>query len=179
MKRSLLFARGQFLAVAALVGGAILGGPGVASSVEPSVGAEEHCAVQVFDVALEAASDHPVVCFATEEEAIAFASQSFGRGVQQTSVLGTIYSETYLAGSSLTFWGEGTCAGNTFGFSSLSSSWVKDIRSIKAAGSCWVTLYTASGYGGNTLNCTPYCNTIGSWAGNTRSLVFRPTGTFG
>jgi hypothetical protein len=44
---------------------------------------------------------------------------------------------------------------------------------------CWVTLYTSTSYGGSKITCGPSCSSIGSLNDRIRSLVFRPTGTFG
>lgn len=142
-----------------------------------------HCAVEVYPIeSSETAAD--LVCFGTEEEVAAYLSDigvgdTAARGVAASTVLGTVYKDYNEGGESLTFWGSSGCAGVTFGFPSVASGWDNSISSARASYGCWVTLYTATSYGGSRLNCTPYCASIGSWNDNVKSLVFRREGTFG
>lgn len=146
----------------------------------------EHCAVQVSPITND--QDHQgaaePVCFATEAEVTEYLDSlgigdGAARGAAASVIVGTVYKDYNAGGASLTFWGTSGCAGVTFGFSSLASGWDNSISSVRGSNGCWVTLYTATSYGGSRLNCTPYCASIGSWNDNVKSLVFRPTGTFG
>ena len=124
------------------------------------------------------------VCFDTEDEVAEFIAgvgegEETARGIAASTVVGTVYKDHNGSGASLTFWGSSGCSGVTFGFPSLASGWDNSISSVRASNGCWVTLYTATSYGGSRLNCTPYCASIGSWNDNVKSLVFRPQGTFG
>ncbi|PVW02946.1 hypothetical protein DEA06_14310 [Microbacterium sp. Gd 4-13] len=144
---------------------------------------ESHCAVQVLPIGSSDIADDPV-CFGTEDEVADYlAGGGVGgentRGIAASTVVGTVYKDHNGSGASLTFWGSSGCSGVTFGFPSLASGWDNSISSVRATNGCWVTLYTATSYGGSRLNCTPYCASIGSWNDNVKSLVFRPQGTFG
>lgn len=124
------------------------------------------------------------VCFATVEEAATYldrVTQSASRDATAMSsvVIGTVYSDANYGGSTYTLYGTGTCSGVTYGFSSLTGGWDSIISSAKAASGCWVTLYKATNYGGEKLNCTPGCPSIGSLNDQVRSIVFRPQGTVG
>lgn len=145
--------------------------------------AEVHCAAEVTPLGEPAASaEH--VCFGSEADV-----EEYLKGIQQnnpaarsanaSTIVGTVYQDTNRTGSSLTFWGTNGCAGAVFGFSSLESGWNNSISSASGQNGCWATLYTAVSYGGARLNCTPYCASVGSWNDNVKSLVFRPSGTFG
>jgi hypothetical protein len=142
-----------------------------------------HCAVEIHPIDAAESTADPV-CFDTEDEVIAYVHilgerDSGSRAVSASTIVGTVYSDANSGGQSLTFWGTSGCSGVTFGFPSLPSGWDNSISSARASNGCWVTLYTSTGYGGSRLNCTPYCASIGSWNDNVKSLVFRPTGTFG
>jgi hypothetical protein len=93
--------------------------------------------------------------------------------------LGTAYKDANGGGSSFTFWGSSGCNGVVFGFASLPSGWDNSISSAGGSNGCWVTLYSATNYGGSRLNCTPWCGSVYGLNDNVRSIVFRPTGTFG
>lgn len=157
--------------------------PPAAHATQPEAdGAGAHCVQQIYPVG-EDRSSSPV-CFDSAEEADSYlanvgAMSTAGRGTASNTVVGTVYKDTNASGASLTFWGSSGCAGVTYGFSSLPSGWDNSISSVRASNGCWVTLYTATNYGGARLNCTPYCASIGSWNDNVKSLVFRPSGTFG
>ena len=147
--------------------------------------AESHCVVEVAPVSDRQAPEAPV-CFETPDEVDAYLesigvsdSSQAARGVAASTVVGTVYKDASRGGASLTFWGSSGCSGVTFGFPSLASGWDNSISSAEGKNGCWVTLYTATNYGGARLNCTPYCASVGSWNDNVKSLVFRPTGTFG
>ncbi|MCD2500065.1 MULTISPECIES: hypothetical protein [Microbacterium] len=136
----------------------------------------EHCAVEVIASADESVSGEDIVCFATEAERDGYVSAQTltqRRAGSGSVKLGTAYKGTNLTGSSLAFWGTGTCAGTTYGFASLASDWVTGMRSITGAG-CSVRVYSAANYGGNSVTCTPTCNALGSVVGTARSLIFRP-----
>ena len=146
--------------------------------------AAEHCAVEVRAVGERAAPSTPV-CFTEPEgverylDAIGTADAS-GRAVAAASTaLGTVYSNSNGGGSSLTFWGSSGCYGVLFGFSSMPSGWTSNVSSAGGSNGCWVTVYGATGYGGSRLNCTPWCGGIGGLNDQVKSIVFRPTGTFG
>lgn len=143
----------------------------------------EHCAVEVYPALEQRGSAEPV-CFGTEEEVVDYltglgVNDHAARGVAASIVVGTVYKDYSGAGGSLTFWGTSGCTGVTFGFPTLASGWDNSISSARGSNGCWLTLYTTTNYGGSRLNCTPYCASIGSWNDNVKSLVFRPTGTFG
>ncbi|MFC9559069.1 hypothetical protein [Agromyces sp. NPDC056965] len=146
--------------------------------------AAEHCAVEVQAVGKRTAPPTPV-CFSEPEgverylDAIGTADAS-GRAVAAASTsLGTVYSDSNGGGSSLTFWGSSGCYGVVFGFSSMPSGWSNNVSSAGGSHGCWVTLYGTTGYGGSRLNCTPWCGGIGGLNDQVKSIVFRPTGTFG
>ncbi len=140
----------------------------------------EHCAVQIHPVDEQPAATDPV-CFGSEAEVAQYLQDLGGnaRGAAASIVVGTVYQDYNGGGASLTFWGSSGCAGQTFGFPTLAAGWDNSISSARGSNGCWLTLYTTTGYGGDRLNCTPYCASIGSWNDNVKSLVFRPTGTFG
>ncbi|RXZ47741.1 hypothetical protein ESP57_14505 [Agromyces fucosus] len=146
--------------------------------------AAEHCAVEVRAVGERAAPSAPV-CFSEPEgverylDAIGTADAS-GRAVAASSTaLGTVYANSNGGGSSLTFWGSSGCYGVLFGFSSMPSGWSSNVSSAGGSNGCWVTVYGTTGYGGSRLNCTPWCGGVGGLNDQVKSIVFRPTGTFG
>ncbi|WP_052241398.1 peptidase inhibitor family I36 protein [Microbacterium hominis] len=143
-------------------------------------GPQEHCAVQIHPID-EQLADTNLVCFGSEAEVAQYVQGRGGvaRGAAASLIVGTVYKDHNGGGASLTFWGSTGCAGETFGFPTLASGWDNSISSARGSNGCWLTLYTTTGYGGSRLNCTPYCASIGSWNDNVKSLVFRPTGTFG
>ncbi len=146
--------------------------------------AGDYCAMHVPAASENSYLPDAPVCFATQAEVRAYltgVTTDVDRSLAAAAsvVLGTVYKDANYGGGSLTLWGEGGCVGATFGFPSLASGWNNSISSAKGAGSCWLTLYTATSYGGTRLNCTPNCATIGSLNDQVRSIVFRPTGTFG
>ena len=177
---------------AALAAALVLAGLGAvspATAAESSdtgskASAEVHCAVEVQAVGKRAAPPAPV-CFPEPEgveqylAAIGTADAS-GRMVAAASTsLGTVYTDVNGGGSSLTFWGSSGCYGVVFGFSSMPSGWSSNVSSAGGSHGCWVTLYSATGYGGSRFNCTPWCGGISTLNDRVKSIVFRPTGTFG
>jgi len=159
------------------------------SSAASVLEGETHCVGEALPLESAGAGAAPAttpkpVCFDTIEEAATYldrVTQSTSRDatVMANVVIGTVYSDANYGGSSYTLYGTGTCSGVTYGFSSLSGGWDSSISSAKAASSCWVTLYKATNYGGEKLNCTPGCPSIGSLNDQVRSMVFRPQGTVG
>ncbi|MBM7829537.1 hypothetical protein JOE59_000242 [Agromyces cerinus] len=143
-----------------------------------------HCAVEVQPVGTTTTPAQPV-CFADRASvdrylgAVGTADASTRTLAAATTSLGTVYSDINKGGSSLTFWGSSGCYGVLFGFSSLPSGWTGNISSAVGSHGCWASLYTTTGYGGLRLTCTPTCNGIGSLNDKVKSIVFRPTGTFG
>ncbi|MFB9308794.1 hypothetical protein BJY17_001740 [Agromyces hippuratus] len=176
-------------ALAASLAFAGLGAASSATAVETlgtgaKAAAAEHCAVEVRSVG-ERSAPSTLVCFPEPEgverylAAIGTADAS-GRAVAAASTsLGTVYSNSNGGGSSLTFWGSSGCYGVVFGFSSMPSGWSSNVSSAGGSHGCWVTLYGATRYGGARLNCTPWCGGIGGLNDQVKSIVFRPTGTFG
>lgn len=153
------------------------------AAVSDIVPVPEHCAVEAYAVGDRRTPDEPV-CFGSESEVSQYLDGLTGaateaRAAAATTVIGTVYKDINSGGASLTFWGTSGCAGVTFGFPSLASGWNNSISSARGSNGCWLTLYTATNYGGSRLNCTPYCASIGAWNDNVQSIVFRPTGTFG
>jgi len=157
----------------------VLSGASVASASE----APRYCAQQLFEIE----SDHPEaspVCFASEAEMARYLdhlpnSHELARAANNV-VLGVVYKDQNRTGESLTLWGSNGCVGATYGFSSLASGWGNSISSASGSNGCWLTLYTKTSYAGSSLNCTPYCSTVGStWNDKVQSLVFRPSGTYG
>ncbi|WP_157000930.1 peptidase inhibitor family I36 protein [Agromyces laixinhei] len=189
------------LSAIALIAGALSPiSPGAAAPTLSELGAAEfapaavlegetHCVGEVLALdAFDAVADQPAeaapepVCFDTREEAAAYIdgiTQVASRGVTGSVVLGTVYSDANYGGSTYTLFGSGSCSGVTYGFPSLSGGWDSSISSAKAANSCWVTLYKATSYGGEKINCMPGCPTVGSLNDQVRSIVFRPQGTVG
>ena len=155
--------------------------PGATAMADEPVLAS-HCAIEAAVVS-EADEMAEPVCFNTSDE-LQIYLQSVGAGAVSRSaasntIIGTVYQDTNASGARLTLWGSSGCAGETFGFPSLASGWDNSISSARGSNGCWVTLYTATNYGGSKLNCIPYCESIGGWNDNVKSLVFRPSGTFG
>ncbi|WP_433675188.1 hypothetical protein [Microbacterium gorillae] len=137
--------------------------------------ATEHCAVEIIATADESVSAEDVVCFDTEAERDDYVSAQTASPLSRAGSvkLGTAYKGTNLTGSSLAFWGTGTCASATYGFATLASDWVTGMRSITGSG-CSVWVYSAANYGGSSITCLPTCNSLGSVTGTAKSLVFRP-----
>lgn len=177
---------GKQATIAVLVAAGMLSfGPVSSALAQPTAPAVEvHCAAEAIPLDESTIQSDPV-CFETEAEAIEHVDSmqqplnTAARGARASTILGTVYQDTNRNGSSLTLWGANGCAGSVFGFSSLESGWTNTISSASGQNGCWLTLYTAVSYGGSRLNCTPYCASIGSWNDNVKSLVFRPSGTFG
>ena len=146
--------------------------------------AEVHCVVEVQPVDSAERQDAPR-CFPTKAEADGYLDASIAttdatsRSALASVTLGTVYADVNYRGSTLTMWGSSGCAGVTYGFASLSGGWDSRISSARGSNGCWVTLYRATGYGGDRITCTPTCSSIGSLNDQVRSLVFRPWGTFG
>ncbi|MFF2271540.1 hypothetical protein ACFVTX_04665 [Agromyces sp. NPDC058136] len=147
--------------------------------------AEEHCAIDITAGETRRAKAAEPVCFASIEEVDRYlearsAATAESRSLAAASVaVGRIYENTDKGGSSLTFWGSSGCAGETFGFPSLSSGWSTSVSSVTGLNGCWATSYTATSYGGSRLNCTPYCSNMWNYNDKIKSLVFRPSGTLG
>ncbi|SDS84672.1 peptidase inhibitor family I36 protein [Microterricola viridarii] len=158
-----------------------LGSATTAVAVESSP-AVEHCAVEAAQLGSTEELAEPV-CFGTTDGLNAFLEKvgagNAARGVTANVLLGTVYKDANGTGASLAFYGSSGCAEVTFGFSTLTAGWDNSISSARGSNGCWLTLYTATNYGGSKLNCTPYCSSIGGWNDNVKSLVFRPAGTFG
>lgn len=147
-----------------------------AAAAASSTGA--YCAVKVESIAASTTPAVPV-CFDTQNEVEAYlaavtAPRSFTGASTASTVLGTVYKDANYGGGSLSFYGAGSCAGVTFGFASLDAGWQNTISSAKAYAGCWVSLYTATSYGGTQLLCTPNCATLGALNDRILSLVFRP-----
>lgn len=152
-----------------------------AAPVTPETATDVHCVGEALPIDSTSLPPTPV-CFDTPEEASAYLegiTQNYSRSSASTVVLGTVYENSSYSGSSYTFWGSGACNGATYGFASLSGGWDTRISSARAAGGCWVTLYKATGYGGEKATCTPQCSSIGTLNDQVRSIVFRPEGTIG
>ncbi|TFD44738.1 hypothetical protein E3T55_20085 [Cryobacterium frigoriphilum] len=177
---------GKQTTIAVIVAASVLSfGPVSSALAQPTVPAiDVHCAAEATPLNEPTMQSEPV-CFGTEAEAEAYIESiqqpqnPAARSASASTILGTVYQDTNRSGSSLTLWGSNGCAGSVFGFSSLESGWTNTISSASGENGCWLTLYTAVSYGGSRLNCTPYCASIGSWNDNVKSLVFRPSGTFG
>jgi hypothetical protein len=146
----------------------------------------EYCAVRIEPIGSPVPRATPV-CFDTQSEVDAYLAAITGDPRARSSapaeptatasvVLGTVYKDAGYAGGSLSFYGGGACSGVTYGFPSLDPSWQNTISSAKAFASCWVSLYSATSYGGSQLLCTPNCSTLGSLNDRVLSLVFRPAG---
>jgi hypothetical protein len=151
---------------------------------EPSPATLPYCAVEIFPVG---ESNHPPaeeVCFATEDEVAEFIAGTSqpdpgARAVAASVAVGTVYKDAGGAGASLTFFGANACAGESFGFPAVQSSWAGSISSVRAASGCWGTAFADVNYGGSRLSCSPYCSTLGGLNDSVRSLVFRPAGSNG
>lgn len=157
-------------------------GPVTAASAVTGIPTEEHCAVEAAPLNSTRQLAEPV-CFGTIADLNVYV-ESVGdgdaaRGTEANVLIGTVYSDANETGASLAFYGSSGCSGVTFGFSSLASGWDNSISSGRGSNGCWLSMYTTTNYEGSTLNCTPYCSSIGGWNDNVKSLVFRPTGTFG
>lgn len=161
-----------------MIGGAAA--PAVADT-SARVEQSEHCAVEVSPLGEAAGSE--MVCFGSQNDVSDYLSYITGslsaRGLLATTILGVAYTDANGGGSSFTFWGSSGCVGVVFGFSSLASGWDNSISSAGGSNGCWLTLYSATGYGGSRLNCTPWCGSVYGLNDAVKSIVFRPTGTFG
>lgn len=152
----------------------------------------EYCAVRIEPIGSAGPPATPV-CFDTQSEVDAYLAAITGDprarsaasstssslstpSTTASAVLGTVWKDAGYSGGSLSFYGSGTCSGVTYGFPSLDPSWQNTISSAKAFSSCWVSLYTATSYGGSQLLCTPNCSSLGSFNDRILSLVFRPAG---
>ncbi len=153
------------------------GAPATAQSLDVTAN-PVHCAVEVEPLGEDITSPDPV-CFSSPEEVEHYLARARLATAAASVVLGTVYSDQNFAGSSLTYWGSSGCTGVTFGYPSVESGWSSAISSARAFNGCWVTLYSETSYGGTKLTCTPDCPGVGSLNDATRSLVFRPTGTWG
>lgn len=97
-----------------------------------------------------------------------------------TVTIGKVWTGTSRSGSVLIHWGVGSgCNGVTYGFPSLPAGWNDTIRSAEGFTNCWASHYDSASYTGAVLTCAPYCATMGSLAGRSSSIVYRPVGTFG
>ena len=145
-------------------------------------GAGAYCAVQVVPVGTPAGTEKPV-CFGTQADVdtylTAVTAPSFARTAAASTILGVVYQDANYGGGSLTMWGAGTCSAATYGFATLDAGWTNSISSAKGSSSCWLTLYSATSYGGDRINCTPACASLSTMNDRSRSVVFRPVGTFG
>jgi hypothetical protein len=141
-------------------------------------GDEVHCVAEALPLDVDIAPA-ALVCFDTTAAADAYLDRATARSLAASVTVGTVYADSNYGGSSLTLWGSNGCAGVTFGFASLSGGWDSRISSARASNGCWVTLYSATSYGGSRITCTPSCSSIGSLNDQVRSLVFRPSGTWG
>jgi hypothetical protein len=173
---------GVAVAVAVLVGGVVA--PVQAASAEEATPLLPHCVVEIFPLGAPVGTGAEAVCFATEAEVAEFLGRMAqpnpgGRAVAASVAVGTVYKDANAAGGSLTFWGTNGCAGATFGFASVAADWNTSISSVRASNGCWGTAYSATGYGGSRVNCTPYCASLGALNDAVKSLVFRPSGTLG
>lgn len=171
-------------------------GPAAASAATTSdAKTDRACAVGTVPQRGEPDPHAPVVtsCFDTLAEAEAFIEAGApgdyeklvpqaraARGAASTVIIGRQYTGDNRTGSVLVHWGSGSgCYGVTYGFSSLPSGWNDVIRSSEGFNNCWVTDYADVSYGGARANCTPYCGTLASLAGQTSSIVYRPWGSVG
>lgn len=97
-----------------------------------------------------------------------------------TVMVGKIWTGTSRSGSVLIHWGSGSgCYGVIYGFPSLATGWNNNVRSAEGFNNCWSSQYDGASYSGYVVTCTPYCSTLGTLAGKTSSVVYRPVGTFG
>ena len=155
------------VAVLAAAGTLSLGPVSSAMAQPIPSGIEVHCATEVTPIDEQQTIPADPVCFGSEEEVEGYLKSirhhdPTARSANASTILGTVYQHTNRNGSSLTLWGANGGAGSVFGFSSLESGWNNSISSASGQNGCWVTLYSASSYGGSRLNCTPYCASIRS-----------------
>ena len=166
--------------VAALL--SVAAGPQASAAAAEALGAAAtHCVVEAKPIGDTELAES--VCFDSEDLAVDYVlsliASSSARGASASTILGTAYKDADGGGSSFTFWGSSGCAGVVFGFSSLTSGWDNSISSAGGSNGCWLTLYSATSYGGSGLNCTPWCGSVFGLNDSVKSLVFRPAGTFG
>ncbi|GAA1787321.1 hypothetical protein [Agromyces lapidis] len=164
------------------------GSASIERSVLAPAAAEEHCALDIGvaasaeELGLEAPEP---ICFSSIEEVERYlerrsvAAADSRLAATASIAVGRIYKDADKGGSSLTFWGSSGCAGASFGFPSLSSSWSTSVSSLTGLSGCWATAYAATSYSGARVNCMPYCSSLGGLNDRVRSLVFRPTGSVG
>ena len=164
--------------VMALVLGAAIA-PVQGAAANPAEAELPFCAVEIFPIGEQSGADDEAVCFGAPEEVRAFLAGSAARGAAASVAVGTVYKDAGGTGGSLTFFGSSGCSGVTFGFSTVPAGWENSISSLRAANSCWGTVYTATNYGGTRFNCTPFCSSLGALNDSVKSIVFRPTGTLG
>lgn len=173
MRRTLSFCAALITAATLSLGTTGAAAPDVTSA---------HCAVQISPIGPTPAAEPPV-CFDTQAEVDAYltavTAPPFARAAAGSTILGVVYQDVNYGGGSLTMWGAGTCAAATYGFATLDPGWTNSISSAKGSSSCWLTLYSAASYGGDRINCTPSCASLSTMNDRSRSVVFRPVGTFG
>lgn len=158
--------------------------PATPALADHRIDAQVHCAVEAYPLDGDHLPTEPA-CFETTEEVQQYLTDVVaptipsGRALVADLVLGVTYSDANGGGSSLTYWGSSGCAGVTFGFATMPSGWSNNVSSATGSNGCWVTLYSATNYGGSRLTCTPWCGGVGSLNDAVKSLLFRPQGTFG
>lgn len=109
-----------------------------------------------------------------------YPGSSAQRAAAATVMVGKIWTGASRSGSVLIHWGSGSgCSAATYGFPSLGSGWNNNIRSAEGFNNCWSSQYDGANYSGFVVTCTPYCASLGTLAGKTSSVVYRPVGTFG
>lgn len=123
--------------------------------------------------------ENSVDAYLTEQGIRIQAPSAQSRTTAASVVLGRAYQDTNLRGASFTYYGSSGCAGATFGFSPLASGWTNTISSAQGTNGCWLTLYSATGFGGDRQNCTPTCTSVLRFNDAVKSIVFRPTGQLG
>lgn len=143
----------------------------------------DQCAIRI-DADRDVTQSSAPVCFESVSEVESYVEESIsaesdGSGSRISTVLGVVYQDANYGGASLTMYGSGTCSGTTYGFPSLASGWDNSISSAKGSSTCWLTLYSATYYGGSRLNCVPNCGSLGTMNDQVKSIVFRPVGTYG
>jgi len=101
---------------------------------------------------------------------------AFSVGPRRGSVLiGTEFNFTGYVGESNSYFAPDSCQGNTYEVSPLPGAWDNRLESGKGFGGCdHNKKFAGPSLGGDSITCTPNCNTYGSLNNEVSSLRWRP-----
>ncbi len=103
------------------------------------------------------------------------AASSDGRPRGGSVLIGTEFNLTGYTGESNSYFAPDTCQGNTYEVSPLPGAWDDRLESGKGFGGCdHNKKFAGPSFGGDSITCTPNCNTYGSLNNEVSSLRWRP-----